>query len=76
MTLAQQSAEKPLKIELTETDKKVSETMMELWTSYARNGVPKAKGVANWTVYSGDTDKYLYITETPEVKSGFSRVAQ
>jgi para-nitrobenzyl esterase len=74
--LAQQSAKKPLKIELTETDRVVSETMMELWTSYARTGVPKAKGVPNWPVYSADTDKYLYITEKPEVKSGFSKVTR
>jgi para-nitrobenzyl esterase len=72
----QQPLEEPISVELTETDRKVSEIMMELWTSFARTGVPEVKGVANWPVYSADADKYLYITETPEVKESFSKVAQ
>ncbi len=72
----QQLGVKNTNIELTETDRIVSETMMELWTSFARTGVPKAKGVKNWPAYSAKTDMYLYISGTPEVKSGFSRVGQ
>jgi len=72
----QQPLEEPITVELTETDRKVSETMMELWSSFARTGVPKAKGVANWPVYSEDTDRYLYINETPEEKESFSKVGQ
>jgi carboxylesterase type B len=72
----QQPLEKPITVELTETDKRVSETVMELWASFARTGVPEVKEVANWPVYSDDTDKYLYITETPEIKASFSKVAQ
>lgn len=67
---------KTTNIELTETDRIVSETIMELWTGFARTGIPRAKGVTNWPAYSADTDTYLYITGAPEVKSGFSKVAQ
>ncbi len=62
--------------ELSEVDRNVSETIMALWASFAKNGKPSAKGVPEWPEYSVDTDMYLNITGSPEVKSGFSRVAQ
>ena len=55
-------------------DKFVSETMMNLWTSFAKNGKPKAKGIPDWPIYDKGADKYLYINEKPEVKTGFSKI--
>lgn len=34
--------------ELNEIDVRMSETMLDLWTSFAINGVPKANGVPEW----------------------------
>jgi carboxylesterase type B len=76
MLAQQQPGAKKINIELTDTDRIVSKAMMELWTSFARTGIPEVKGVINWPAYSVDTDMYLYIAGTLEVKSGFSKVAQ
>jgi len=74
--LAQQSGAKTMNSGLTDVDRRVSEAMMELWTSFAKTGIPQTKGVTNWPAYSVDTDRYLYVAGTLEVKSGFSLVAQ
>jgi carboxylesterase type B len=59
---------------LDSTDRAVSETMMELWTSFARTGKPKAKGVPEWPKYSRAADRYLYVSGKSEVRSGFSKL--
>jgi para-nitrobenzyl esterase len=74
--LAQQSGAKTMNPGLTDVDRRVSEAMMELWASFAKTGIPQAKGVTNWPAHSVDTDRYLYVAGTLEVKSGFSLVAQ
>jgi para-nitrobenzyl esterase len=61
---------------VTAVDRKVSEVVMKLWANFARTGNPGLKGVADWPAYREDTDLYLNISETPRVKSGFSRIAQ
>jgi para-nitrobenzyl esterase len=61
---------------ITDADRNVSEAMMQMWTSFARTGNPSVKGLIDWPAYDKVTDKYLYIVEPPEVRSGFSRVAQ
>ena len=61
---------------LTHADRRVSELMMTMWTSFARTGNPSIEGVIDWPTWDEATDRYLYITEKPEVRSGFSRVAQ
>jgi para-nitrobenzyl esterase len=55
-------------------DKHVSEIMGGLWTSFAKNGKPKAKGVADWPAYDKTGDNYLYISEKPVVKTGYSKL--
>jgi para-nitrobenzyl esterase len=57
-------------------DKIVSEAMMGLWTSFARTGKPAVKGIVGWPVYDRAVDKYLYVNNTLEIKTGFSKVAQ
>ena len=74
--LAQQSGAKTMNPGLTEHDRIVSETMMNLWSSFARTGIPQAKGIYDWLACSTDSDRYLYIGQDIEVRAGYSRVAQ
>jgi para-nitrobenzyl esterase len=61
---------------LTEADARVSESMMKMWTNFARKGDPTVDGIGDWPTWDEASDRYLYITDKPEVKSGFSRVGQ
>jgi para-nitrobenzyl esterase len=61
---------------ISDTDRKISETMMQIWTQFARTGNPKIAGMVTWPVWQKATDKYLYITDKIQVKSGYSKVAQ
>ena len=63
-----------VKLGLDSTDRAVSETMMELWTSFARTGKPAARGIPDWPAYSRSTDRYLYVAGKSAVRTGFSRV--
>jgi para-nitrobenzyl esterase len=58
------------------TDRNVSETMMNLWVSFAKTGKPEAQGVPNWPAYTALSNSYLYINETLEVKTGFSEISK
>jgi para-nitrobenzyl esterase len=60
--------------ELNKTDIKVSEAMMTMWARFAKTGNPNAKKKADWPAYEAAADRYLYITETQEVKTGFSKI--
>jgi para-nitrobenzyl esterase len=64
----------PVKPGLDSTDRAVSEAMMELWTSFARTGKPKAKGIPDWPEYSQSTDRYLYVSGKSEIRTGFSKL--
>jgi hypothetical protein len=57
-------------------DRKVSEAMMLIWTRYAKNGVPSVPGLVAWPTWDKDTDRYLYIAEPLQVKSGYSNLAR
>ncbi len=59
---------------LTEADRRVSELMMKMWTQFARTGDPNVEGMVQWPAYDKETDRYLYIADPPEVKSGFSKI--
>jgi para-nitrobenzyl esterase len=61
---------------LTVADQRLSEKVMRIWANFARTGSPSLKGVVDWPAWEEATDRYLYITESPEVRSGFSKVAQ
>jgi para-nitrobenzyl esterase len=62
--------------DITEDDNRVSETMMTMWTNFARTGNPSIQGVVDWPAWDEEKDRYLYITEKPEVRSGFSKIGQ
>jgi para-nitrobenzyl esterase len=60
----------------TDIDRKVSEMMITMWTNFARTGNPSIEGVVDWPTWDEAKDQYLYITEKPEVRAGFSKIAQ
>ena len=74
--LAQQAGVKSSGAFLDETDKYVSETMMELWANFAKNGKPSADGISKWPEYTESTDQYMYVCGKFEIKTEFSKVAQ
>jgi para-nitrobenzyl esterase len=61
---------------LGDQDREVSEAMMRLWANFAKTGNPSLKGLIDWPAYQQSADQYLYIAESLEIKSGFSRIAQ
>jgi para-nitrobenzyl esterase len=67
---------KKLLFGVTDVDRKVSEEMMSMWTQFARTGDPSVEGLITWPAYEASTDKYLYIVDPLQVKSGFSKVGQ
>jgi para-nitrobenzyl esterase len=73
--LARASGAKQEDPELNEADRRVSEAMMGMWTSFARTGVPSVphQGSA-WRPYDRATDSYLLINDPLEVRSGYSKL--
>jgi len=61
---------------LTTIDKYISETMMQLWAQFAKNGKPSVKGIIDWPVYDKKHDSYLYLNEKIEIKAGYSKAGQ
>jgi para-nitrobenzyl esterase len=61
---------------LNETDRKVAEMTMKIWTNYAKTGDPAVKGQVAWPAWDSATDRYLYIDDKPTVKTGYSKLAQ
>jgi para-nitrobenzyl esterase len=74
--LAKPSGAKSADPGFTDADRQVSELIMTMWTNFARTGDPGMPGVVDWPAWDEAMDRYLYVTEEPEVKSGFSKVAQ
>ncbi len=72
----QTSGAKTREVRLGPSEKFISEAMMRLWTQFAKTGKPAVKGLTDWPAYDKAGDKYLYINEPLEVKTGFSKVAQ
>ncbi len=61
---------------VTDVDREVAEEMMSMWTQFAKTGNPSVEGMIDWPAYDPSTDKYLYITDPLEVRTGFSEVGQ
>jgi para-nitrobenzyl esterase len=70
---AQQVGAKTADPGLDATDRSVSEAMMGLWTGFARTGKPQAEGIPEWPAYSALDDRYMYVNQTLEVKTGYSK---
>ena len=60
--------------DLDATDKKISEAMMGLWAEFARTGKPQAPKGPDWPPYASTNDSFLYISDTPEIKTGYSKL--
>jgi para-nitrobenzyl esterase len=61
---------------ITDAERNVSEAMMQMWTAFARKGNPSVEGMIDWPAYDEVTDKYMYIVDPLQVRSGFSKIAQ
>jgi para-nitrobenzyl esterase len=62
---------------LSETDRRVSELMMRMWTQFARTGSPDGNDIPFvWPAWDEPEEKFLYINEDARVLSGFSRVTE
>jgi para-nitrobenzyl esterase len=61
---------------VSSVDRKVSDAMLKIWTQFARTGNPSVKGVVEWPPYDQAGDKYLYITDKLEMKSGYSELTK
>jgi para-nitrobenzyl esterase len=61
---------------ITDADRRVSGAMMQMWAQFARTGDPSVEGLVTWPAWEKATDRYLYIVEPLQVKSGYSEVAQ
>jgi para-nitrobenzyl esterase len=57
------------KIPATESEKKLSDAMLEYWVSFARSGVPSASGQPPWPVY-GSERAYMAFEAVPTPKTG------
>jgi para-nitrobenzyl esterase len=62
----------PLKAEqyFDDTDRAVSQTMMNYWTAFAAAGDPNKEGLTKWPVYDTNTGQYMDLGDTIQVKSG------
>jgi para-nitrobenzyl esterase len=58
---------------VTDADRRVSEDMMSMWAQFMKTGNPSIQGIT-WPPYDSSSDQYLYIVDSPEVKSGFSKI--
>jgi para-nitrobenzyl esterase len=73
--LASQSGAKgPNDPGLSEADRRVSEAMMKMWAQFAKTGDPNTPGMVQWPVYNKEEDKYMYIADPLEIKTGFSNI--
>jgi para-nitrobenzyl esterase len=48
--------------------------MMKMWTQFTRTGNPNAEGIIEWPAYNKEDDKYMYIADPLEIKTGFSKI--
>ena len=74
--LAREAGAKTLNPGFSDIDRQISENMMVLWSRFAQAGNPNVEGQVAWPAYDSANDQYLYINESLQVKSGFSKVAQ
>ena len=49
---------------------------MKMWAQFARTGDPNMKGLIEWPVWEQSSDKYLYVKDTLQVKTGYSKIEQ
>jgi para-nitrobenzyl esterase len=75
MNIAGPAGARSLNPGLSAKDKEVSELMIKIWTQYAIDGDPEIKSLVSWPIWDKGSDRYLFIGDRPEVKSGYSQLA-
>ena len=56
-------------IDLSERDREFSKVMMEIWTSFAKNGIPSI-ATTEWPEFESNYQSYVLLDENIEVKQG------
>jgi para-nitrobenzyl esterase len=59
---------------IDDSDRKVAENIMTIWTKFAGTGNPNVEGLIEWPAWDRTTDKYLLITDPLQVKSGYTNL--
>jgi para-nitrobenzyl esterase len=57
---------------ISSIDRIISDAMVKVWTQFAKTGDPSVKGLVEWPAWDKTGDQYLYISESLEIKSGYS----
>jgi len=61
---------------ISANDRKISEAMMNIWARFARTGVPGPEGSVEVPAWDKSADRYLFLSESLQVKSGYSKLAK
>ncbi len=62
-------------LEPRDSDLALSAAMMDYWTSFAADGVPRSASGPAWPVYQSESDQYMELGEAFTVKSGLYKQA-
>lgn len=57
---------------ISDSDRRVAENIMRIWTGFAKSGNPSVKGLIKWPAWEPATDEYLLMTDPLQIKTGFS----
>jgi para-nitrobenzyl esterase len=74
--LASESGAKTKIPDVSDTDTKVSDAMMKLWAQFAKTGDPNGTGLTEWPVWEQQSDRYLYVNDSFQIKSGYSKLPE
>jgi len=55
-------------LKYTETDRSLSEAMSSYWVNFAKTGDPNGRGLPPWTAYDADSEPYLDLGDTVQLK--------
>ena len=56
-------------IDVSERDLNFSKVMMEIWTSFAKDGIPSL-GATEWPIFDPKNQRYVLLDEKIEIKEG------
>jgi carboxylesterase type B len=59
---------------ITDADRRLSESIMTMWSQFTKKGDPSIEDMVTWPAYDEATDRYLYLAEPLQVNSGFSQL--
>ena len=59
----------------SDTDRKLSETMMAYWTNFAKTGNPNGQGLPRWPAYNPEKDQYIELGSEIKARQGLYKEA-